>query len=107
MSSAWELLERAGVPFGARAEPVTLGDPTALVAAVREALANAAGLSPRQRVSLMAWLGAWASDWPLSFARAFGSSADDVLAAAAAGVDDAGRYLKLRRLARDRLAAVL
>jgi phytoene dehydrogenase-like protein len=108
VSEAWEVLERAGVPFGhggpSRPE---LEDVGAVVRAVREVLARPESLSPRQRVSLLAWLRAWASSFPTSFRGAFAQEAESVLTQAADGVDDTNRYLKLRRIARDKLSRVL
>jgi len=104
---AWEILERAGVPLGAPStERPELGDLEAVAAAVRAALASRES-SARQRVSLLAWLSAWASEWPTSFRDAFGVDAAEVLALAAEGIDDRDRYLKLRRLSREKLASVL
>lgn len=108
MTRAWERLERAGVPYGsggpARPE---MDDLAAVAAAVHEALAAPEQLDSRQRVSLLAWLRAWASSFPTSFRVAFGGRSDEVLARAAAGVNDADRYLKLRRIAREKLLRVL
>ena len=53
---------------------------------------------------LLAWLGAWSSDWPSSFHATFGPDAQALLARAGEGVDDLGRYLKLGRIAREKLA---
>jgi hypothetical protein len=107
VGDAWEVLERAGVPLGApSAERPELGDMKVVAGAVRAVLA-ARRSSARQRVSLLAWLSAWASEWPTSFRGAFGEDAAEVLATAGEGVDDRDRYLKLRRLSRDKLASVL
>ncbi|MEI7892766.1 MAG: hypothetical protein WCI05_06725 [Myxococcales bacterium] len=106
MPSAWEILECAGVPFGTREGPPRLASPEQLAAAVREVL-DASTLSERQRVSLLAWLRAWASAWPSSFESTFAGAANEFLLRAAKGVEDHGRYLKLRRLAREQLARVL
>jgi hypothetical protein len=107
VSDAWEVLVRAGVPLGSPSgQRPELDDVSAVAAAVRAAVADT-GSSARQRVSLLAWLSAWSSDWPTSFAGVFGADADGLLARAAAGIDDHERYLKLRRLARDKLASVL
>lgn len=108
VAAAWEVLERAGVPFGhtgpSRPE---IEDFAAVSAAAREVLASPEALSPRQRVSLLAWLRAWASGWPASFREAFGEEGDALLVQAADGVDDADRYLKLRRIALEKLSQVL
>lgn len=104
MSVAWELLERAGVPFGRSEGPPDLADRTGLAAAVREVLGAKEGLDPRRRVCLLAWLGAWSAEWPSSFRDTFGPDGGTLFARAADGVDDIGRYMKLRRIAREKLA---
>ena len=108
MDEAWERLERAGVPFGpSRGAAPDLTDVAAVVIATREVLSQPEHLSERQRVSLFAWLRAWASSFPTSFGLAFGDGGDAVLARAGSGVEDLGRYLKLRRIARDKLERAL
>ncbi len=87
-----------------------LGDAAALAGAVREALrARDARAQPseREHVALLAWLRAWASCWPTSFATTFGAEGPNLLARAQEGEWDRGRYLKLRRIARENLARVL
>jgi hypothetical protein len=64
-------------------------------------------LGERQRVSLLAWLQAWASAFPTSFRGAFADEGVAMLAKAAEWEVDAGRYVKLRRIARERLLRVL
>lgn len=105
MGTAWEILRRAGVPLGTREGPPLLGDPVVLARAVEEAL----GLpgSERERTSLLAWLRAWSSEWPRSFATTFGAKGAALLSAAQMGNWDRGKYIKLRRLARESLADVL
>ena len=108
MSDAWERLERAGVPCGAPSEQKPeLSDLAAVAAATREVLADAERLSERQRVSLFAWLRAWSSSFPTSYRKAFGEDGAATLARASEGVTDSGRYLKLRRIAREKLLRVL
>jgi hypothetical protein len=108
MDDAWEVLERAGVPCGApSAEKPDLVDLAAVVAATRDILARREQLGERQRVSLLSWLRAWASSFPTSFREAFGDDGEALLARAAEGVEDVGRYLKLRRIAREKLTRVL
>jgi hypothetical protein len=108
VSAAWERLVRAGVPYGdggpARPE---LDEVAEVAAAVREVLGTRDALDERQRTSLLAWLRAWWSAFPTSFREAFGADVDAVLERAAEGVDDADRYLKLRRIAREKLGRVL
>lgn len=108
MNDAWEVLERAGVPCGPPSgEKPDLADLATVAAATRAVLACPEQLDERQRVSLLSWLRAWASSFPTSFREAFGDDGDALLARAAEGVDDVGRYLKLRRIAREKLARVL
>jgi hypothetical protein len=108
VTSAWERLERAGVPYGdGGPERPDFGDLPAIADAVRVVLREGAELAPRMRTSLLAWLRAWASSFPTSFDAAFGDDAASVLAQAAEGVDDADRYLKLRRIAREKLCRAL
>ena len=105
MTPAWETLQRAGVPLGTRTGPPILGEPRALVDAVNAALEGPA--SERQRVSLLAWLRGWAADWPSDFERTFGARGAEFLKRAQEGELDIGRYLKLRRIARETLSLVL
>ena len=108
MNAAWARLESAGVPtrLGSTARP-DLDDLGAVAVATREVLTYRERLDERQRVSLLAWLRAWASSFPTSFREAFGDDRDVVLARAAEGVDDVGRYLKLRRLVKAKLSRSL
>jgi hypothetical protein len=104
----WTILERAGVPCGAAGGTrPDLTNLPAVVAAARAAVAEPARLGERQRVSLLAWLSAWASSFPTSFRQAFGDDGAALLSAAAEQVEDVGRYLKLRRIAREQLLRVL
>jgi len=108
MNDAWEILERAGVPCGAPSgEKPDLTDLAVVGAALRVVLAHRERLAERQRVSLLAWLGAWASSFPTSFHEAFADDGPALLVKAAEGVEDVGRYLKLRRIAREELLRVL
>jgi hypothetical protein len=109
MASAWETLQRAGVPLGTRDEPPALADPDSLAGAVREAMREPAWAngSERERVALLAWLRAWSAEWPTSFAATFGAEGHSLLLRAQEGEWDRGRYLKLRRLARETLSRIL
>jgi hypothetical protein len=108
VETAWELLERAGVPCSTTsAATADLTDIASVVRATREVLARPERLDERQRVSLLAWLGAWSSAFPSSFREAFGDTGQALVARAAHGVDAPDRYLKLRRIAREKLLAVL
>jgi hypothetical protein len=101
MGDPWEVLRAAGVPVGATRPPGPL--PTA--AALREALgaalsasAPAAGLE-----ALWAWLRAFRQHWPIRFERVLGAEGIAALASLSARPFDANRYLKLRRIALERL----
>lgn len=76
-----------------------------LASAVREAIAQ----QPRGREAevLAAFVYAWHQHWPPAFVRAFGDDAGSVIAWAAENATDDNRYLKLRRIALERLATVL
>ncbi len=82
-----------------------LGEPAVLRAAVEQALASPG--SERERTSLLAWLRAWSSEWPSSFGVTFGARGAALLSTAQMGTWDRGKYIKLRRLARESLARVL
>lgn len=108
MDAAWEVLERAGVPTGALSETKPdLGDRAKIVAAVRVTLGRADQLSERERVSLFAWLSAWSSGFPRSFREMFTEEGAAILEQAGRGIEDRTRYLKLRRIAREKLLRAL
>jgi hypothetical protein len=108
MDEAWAILERAGVPCGALAmDKPDLADRAGVAAATRAVLARPERLGERERVGLLAWLRAWASSFPTSFHETFGDEGPALLARATEGVEDVGRYLKLRRIAREQLLRVL
>jgi hypothetical protein len=107
IDDAWDVLERAGVPYGTSARAATFADPPRIARAVHAVLAHPDALDERQRVSLLAWLAAWSSAFPTSFGAAFGEEGASVLARARDSVTDTGRYLKLRRLAREKLLGAL
>lgn len=107
MLGAWEVLERAGVPFGRSDARPDLADLDGVARATRAVLSHPEPLAERKRIALLAWLRAWHSDWPTAFQTAFGADGDRILERTAEGEGDLGRYLKLRRIARERLAAVL
>jgi hypothetical protein len=56
---------------------------------------------------LLAWLRAWQQHWGASFVATFGAEGDRIVAALRARLDDENRYLKLRRIAIENLAALL
>jgi hypothetical protein len=61
----------------------------------------------RQVEPLLAWLRGWRHHWPRSFAATFGAAGDTLVARLQARGVDPDRYLKLRRIAVENLAAVL
>ena len=106
MQGSWEVLESAGLPYGAHSVSNEVSSPSALAAAVLDVLGRLDDLDYRQRISTLAWLRAWATDYPTSFHAAFAGRADEVLQTAASGLERDGQYLKLRRIARANLARV-
>lgn len=105
VSQEVDLLASAGVPLGAvREAPRRLPDREALRRAVFEV---ARQLSPDELVPIAAWLSGWEHHWPTSFVDTFRTEGIELLARLRAGVPDANRYLKLRRIAIENLAHVL
>ncbi len=105
MDDVWKTLRRAGVPLGYGTDAVHLGERDELARRVLGVI-RSADVSERERVAVVAWLGAWASGWPSSFAATFGEEGGLLLVRARRDVD-ADRYLKLRRIAKARLATAL
>lgn len=99
----WQILDRGGIPLSrvASGPPPTPGELAHAVHAVRETS------SGRQREALCAFVRAWSQGWPSSFAEAFGQRAAEIMTWSAETVEDPDRYLKLRRIARANLAAIL
>lgn len=106
MRASWEALEKAGLPYGAPAVSGKVSSLSALAGAVIDVLGQVGNLDYRQRIGTLAWLRAWASDYPTSFHAAFGGRGDELLRRAASGLEGDGQYLKLRRIARANLARV-
>jgi hypothetical protein len=107
LRSDWQTLRRGGVPLLLAADS---GEPPGSRELARAALAvlqHPEHLAGREREALSAWVWAWLHGWPTSFAREFGMDQERVLAWAGATASDPNRYLKLRRIAMSRLAAVL
>lgn len=106
MAQAWQVLSRGGLPLAGSAA-ANRPTPAELAAAVRQV--RHAGPPPpgRPRDALCAFLLAWRHHWPASFAQAFGEEADAVAGWARSLVDDADRFLKLRRIATARLAEII
>ena len=103
VDDVWKQLVDLGVPDG------TVRPATAVRAdsgRTRELIATAVArpLSPREREVLFAWLRGWKHHWPRSFAQCLGEVGESALTALEAAGIDAGRYLKLRRIAIENLA---
>jgi hypothetical protein len=93
-----------GLPDGA-IRPVPRGpfDPARVRGALREVAA-----SPGLDVApLLAWLRAWQQHWGTSFLTTFGAEGAGIVDRLRARLDDENRYLKLRRIAIENLAALL
>ena len=99
------MLAAAGAPFHA-----TPRGGTPNVAQMRDAVLtviSATGIEPWVLESIGAFTLAWAHEWPTGFGAAFGANAPDVGVWARSRTPDAGRYLKLRRIAIANLAGIL
>lgn len=111
MDASWEILKDAGLPDGApRPRPQGPLDGKRLRAAVADLAERPESLSPRRLELLLAWLQGGYHHWPRRWAEILGPvgvRTRDRLAAAAEGVVDPNRYLKLRRIAIENLSAVL
>ncbi len=103
VDEAWRALMEFGVPDGAiRPAPVDPIPPEVARRALEEVLS--VQLDTRRAELLLAWLRAWQHHWSASFARTFGELGATAVDRLSAQVTDAGRYLKLRRIAIDNLA---
>ena len=92
-----------GLPDGAiRPPPRGPFDAQRVRAAVREAASE-----PRDVAALLAWLRAWQHHWPSHFRATLGDEGDRIAERLRARLDDENRYLKLRRIAIENLAAML
>jgi hypothetical protein len=104
-ADAIEILARAGAPVGPpRALPSSLPNDAELR---RAAHWVASHLAPADLVPHVAWLSAFRHHWPTRFFDLFGQRGEELLAELRCAVDDENRYLKLRRIAVENLAAVL
>jgi hypothetical protein len=102
---AIEILARAGAPVGPpRAAPSSLPDDAELR---RAAFWVASHVAPDDLVPHVAWLSAFRHHWPTRFSSVFGRRGEELLAELRRAVADENRYLKLRRIAVENLAAVL
>ena len=104
MAHAWQILRDGGLPLDLPSSGVAPGAGE-LAAALRSAIGQ--GPSGRDAEALAAFVFAWHQHWPASFADALGVDGAAVLAWAAEHAIDDNRYLKLRRIALERLANVL
>jgi hypothetical protein len=103
MTRAWKVLEEAGVPLGA-ARPRTPPDPVTIRAAFDEVALAFDSSSPVEQEALHAWLCAFASEWPEAFSRTLGPLGRSLLERLEPRAYDAGRHVKLRRIAVSHLA---
>lgn len=105
MERLGNVLCQAGVPIGAPRQPSTTLE-IAMIRAALDALAPH-DLDDIEAVCLRAWIDAWRQHWPSSYAREIASSAERVRLALEDRALDENRYLKLRRIAIENLAAAL
>ncbi len=93
-----------GLPDGAiRPAPRGPFDAARVRMAVREVIAS----PDLDVVPLLAWLRAWQHHWPNHFRATLGADGERVVEGLRARLEDENRYLKLRRIAIENLAAVL
>lgn len=104
MVDAWQILRDGGLPLAIEGTGQRR-DAADLAAAVRAAIAEAP--TGRDADALAAFVLGWQHHWPRGFAGAHGDAAAAVIAWAEAHVGDAGRYIKLRRIAIENLSRVL
>lgn len=104
MDGAWQILRDGGLPVAAPRSG-TRRSAEQLAAAAKAAISEQP--SGRDAEALAAFVLAWCSHWPTSFAAVLGGGTDDVIAWARRHITDDGRYLKLRRIALENLADVL
>jgi len=109
MSTEWDMLCAWGVPEGAvRARPAgefpgaRLAEALAMLGAT-----SFASLDQTQRECLLAWLQAFRHHWPERYAATLGDGGAAAVRALEASPFDPDRYLKLRRIAIENLAATL
>lgn len=107
MSDGWKVLLDAGVPFGAiRPAPARLQS-AVVRAAAKQLLPSVEKLDRRERDALYAWLRGFHRHWPKQFKRVLGSDGAKLLAKLEQDPPDPNRYLKLKRIAVENLAAVV
>lgn len=107
MDDPWKVLEGAGLPEGAvRPAPEVL-DGAQVRAAVHALTTTLALAEPAHREPLLAWLKAFRHHWPRRFEEILGADGRDLIAQLESDTLDAGRYLKLRRIAIANLSGCL
>jgi hypothetical protein len=105
VQDAWNTLCAYGLPDGPpRAPPASID-----FQRIREALSVLAPstLQPGTGVILLAYLEGWRHHWPSRFASELGTPGDKLCRELSAIGFDRNRFLKLRRIAVENLAAVL
>lgn len=111
MADPWEVLKEAGVPDGApRPRPAGPLDEDQVRRALESLIGQLEDLEPRRLEPLLAWLQAGFHHWPTGFAELLGPGGAEIrdrLIATAGDAIEPGRYLKLRRIAIENLAAYL
>lgn len=100
---AWQILRDGGVPLALPGTGQRHGA-LALARAARTVMTDSTG---RDAEALAAWLIAWRDHWPTAFAGAFAADVVSVGAWAESHASDAGRRIKLRRIALENLARQL
>jgi hypothetical protein len=107
MDGAWQTLLDGGLPLAAARTDKPGAAPSARQLAV--ALRGVIAVKPagREGEALAAFVFAWQAHFRTSFAAEVGADAAEVLAFARERATDAGRYLKLRRIAVENLSRVL
>ena len=104
MTAPWQLLRDGGVPLAIEG---TGARPEASVLAQSARAAIALAPQGRDAESLGAWIVAWRDHWPTSFKACFAHDTDAVSEWAERNTPDAGRRVKLRRIAIENLATIL
>lgn len=92
-----------GVPLGPvrRPAPFAPADAREAIEGLEERVAE---FRDAEREALLAWLSAFRSHWPSSWAAAIGAPGERLIGALSRLPFDTNRYLKLRRIAIDNLS---
>jgi hypothetical protein len=104
MRSPWQVLRDGGLPLA-----IERTGASTTVSELAGATWAAVAEHPEGRdgEALAAFVFAWHDHWPRVFEGSFGDAGGGLLSWAAQQFSDAGRYLKLRRIAIENLAHVL